>query len=548
MLDDAQLLSRYAKDRSEGAFAELVQRHISLVYTAALRQVGGDAHLAHDVTQEVFTDLARKARALADRPVLAGWLFTATRFAAAKQVRAARRRRAREQEAHAMNQIRPDSAEPDWERLRPVLDDVLAELGEADREAVLLRFFEGRAFATVGTRLLLTEDAARMRVDRALEKLRVALGRRGITSTAAALGVALANQAVVAAPAGLASTVTTAALAGAVTGGSTAILATIFSTMSTIKTTAIVTGVIAVFATGAAIYETQRGRQAEAALTARADEAGGLRDRLQQLEKELRDASARAQAAETSAADLRKENVRLHVANTSAKPNDIAARHEEVINRLVVTNMELRKLYARQQTIRFRTSYGPLYHALGLTSAQVGEFERVRGDNVQAQSDIFREGLAQGLAKADPIVQELIKQANKRQDDSLRAVLGDDGVQQLQTYEHTLPLRNVAGTLAKNIYFTDTPLTPKQSDQLTQIVTESMSNPPGSATLGAINWGKVLAKAPALLAPAQLEALSTMVEQMEVGKKVYAIVEPALNSQGLSVNDNYTSPPPPGGN
>lgn len=119
-----------------------------------------------------------------------------------------------------MNEYASSTADAEWERLRPVLDDAMDRLSEDDREAVLLRFFEGKSFADVGARLRLPENTARMRVDRALDKLRVALGRRGVTSTAAALAVALANQAIVAAPAGLAASVTGAALAGtAVTVG-----------------------------------------------------------------------------------------------------------------------------------------------------------------------------------------------------------------------------------------------------------------------------------------------------------------------------------------
>jgi RNA polymerase sigma factor (sigma-70 family) len=216
MSDDAALLRRYAEDRSEAAFAELVRRHLSLVYAVALRQCGGNAHLAQDVAQRVFTDLARKAAALASRPVLSGWLHRATQFAATDVVRAERRRRIREQEAHAMQELtRRPGAEPDWDRLRPVLDQAVNELGERDRDAVMLRFIEGRAFADIGAVLRLSEDAARMRVDRALDKLRGSLAKRGVTSTTAALAVVLANQAGVAAPAGLAATVTGAALAGA---------------------------------------------------------------------------------------------------------------------------------------------------------------------------------------------------------------------------------------------------------------------------------------------------------------------------------------------
>src|SRR5882724_4840264 len=222
MSDDAELLRRYAETGSEEAFAELVRRHLNLVYFAALRQVGGDTHRAKDVTQTVFTDLARKAAALSRHAVLAGWLYTSTHYAAAKVARAERRRKTHEQEAETMKEILQDATPAtDWERLRPVLDDVMLQLNEPEREAVLLRFFEGRPFADLGAKLRLSEDAARMRVDRALEKMHALLAKRGVTSTTAALGLALANQVAATAPVGLATTVTGAAAGGATLTGIT---------------------------------------------------------------------------------------------------------------------------------------------------------------------------------------------------------------------------------------------------------------------------------------------------------------------------------------
>src|SRR5262245_19666298 len=123
MTSDCELLRRYAETRSEEAFVELVRRHLDLVYSAALRQVNGDAHLAQDVAQTVFADLARKAGPLSRRSVLTGWLYTSTHFAAAKVVRAGRRRHVREQEAHNMRELLHEAAPgPDWDKLRPVLD------------------------------------------------------------------------------------------------------------------------------------------------------------------------------------------------------------------------------------------------------------------------------------------------------------------------------------------------------------------------------------------------------------------------------------------
>ncbi|MEO5960946.1 MAG: sigma-70 family RNA polymerase sigma factor, partial [Opitutaceae bacterium] len=217
LLEDAELLRRYVGEKSEEAFAQLVQRHLAPVYTVALRQVGRDAHLAEDVAQMVFTTLARKAASLTGRPVLGGWLYRTTHFAARDVVRAECRRRAREQVAEIVNDLPTGgSAEVDWEALRRVLDQMMEELRDADRDAVWLRFFEERSFAEIGAKLRLTENAARMRVERALEKLHAALARRGVRSTTAALATALAQQVSTAAPAGLAASVTGAALAGAV--------------------------------------------------------------------------------------------------------------------------------------------------------------------------------------------------------------------------------------------------------------------------------------------------------------------------------------------
>jgi RNA polymerase sigma factor (sigma-70 family) len=215
-----KILLRYVESRSEQAFAELVREHIDLVYSAALRQVNGDPETAQDVTQAVFTDLARKAPRLTGHTSLTGWLYTSTRFLAAKARRADQRRRAREYQAHTMNQLlTPAEPDPSWDELRPVLDDVMHELSGADREAVLMRYFERRPLAEVGTRLGLSENAARMRVERALDKLREALARRGVTSTLSVLAVVISARAVSAAPLALVGQVAHTALAAGATGG-----------------------------------------------------------------------------------------------------------------------------------------------------------------------------------------------------------------------------------------------------------------------------------------------------------------------------------------
>lgn len=213
MIDDTELLRRYVRERSEAAFTELVQRKAGLVYSAALRQVGGDTLLAQDVAQGVFIDLARKAAQLVDRPELTSWLYASTRFAALKALRERHRRTHREQEAHTMQEIERDTlTDTEWQQLRPLLDEAIFELADGDRAAVLMRYFENQPFGAMGQKLGIGESSARMRAERALEKLRALLVQKGVTSTAAALALVLATRAVAAPPTGLATALAAAAL------------------------------------------------------------------------------------------------------------------------------------------------------------------------------------------------------------------------------------------------------------------------------------------------------------------------------------------------
>jgi RNA polymerase sigma factor (sigma-70 family) len=303
MIEDSELLRRYVLEKSEAAFAELVNRHINPVYAGALRRLGGDTHLAEDVTQRVFTALAAAAGKLAGRSVLAGWLHVTTRNIAAQVVRTERRRTARELEAHTMNDSsQGDPARlADWERLRPVIDGAMDELDERDREAVLLRYFEDRSLAEVGARLQLTENAARMRVDRALERMHGLLLRRGVNSTVGALALVLTSQAKVAAPGGLAATVTGAALSGAVAG--TASLA-LLNLMSTAKIITTIASIAAIAAAGIAINQNRQRNLARAELAAASHDLQVAAARLAAVEQELQGQTAKAKAAERDTAAL----------------------------------------------------------------------------------------------------------------------------------------------------------------------------------------------------------------------------------------------------
>src|SRR5579871_3082689 len=125
-MEDPVLLRQFAESRSERAFAELVRRHLKLVYCSALRHVNGDAHRAEEVTQNVFIDLAHKACSLSNRPTITGWLYTSTRFAAAAVMRADHRRRKRELDAHIMQEaLNENAAERGWRQVEPVIDEAL---------------------------------------------------------------------------------------------------------------------------------------------------------------------------------------------------------------------------------------------------------------------------------------------------------------------------------------------------------------------------------------------------------------------------------------
>jgi RNA polymerase sigma factor (sigma-70 family) len=342
--NDIELLRRYIFERSEAAFADLVRQHIAVVYSAALRQTNGDASLAEDVTQVVFTELARKAARLTRHTSLGGWLYTSTRYAAATLCRAEQRRSAREQEAHAMNQLlQPAETDPAWEQLRPILDEAMHDLKEDDREAVLLRFLEHLPLAAVGARLGVTENTARMRVDRALEKLRGALAKRGVTSTAAALAVILTAQAASAVPAGLAASVSATAIASAA-AGSVATLS-ILKSMTLAKLTLGVTGAVLVGALATFLF---REHQSESRLR---DENQQLRGQIRQRDQlavesgRLSNQLAEARSAKEKLSDeqfrellrlrgevgvLRRQNAELQAAQHGGKQDEQTAPQEPV--------------------------------------------------------------------------------------------------------------------------------------------------------------------------------------------------------------------------
>jgi len=215
--DDMALVREFAASQSERAFATLVERHVGLVHSAALRRVG-QPHLAEEITQAVFILLARKAPSLRHQTILSGWLYRTTGFVAADALKQLRRRTHHEEDAYMQSTL--DNAEiPVWKDLAPFLESAMDRLGERDRNALLLRYFEGKTLAEVGVALGVSEDAARVRVNRALEKLHQYFKDRGIVSTTAVLAEVVSANSVQPVRAGLAASISVVALTQGATAG-----------------------------------------------------------------------------------------------------------------------------------------------------------------------------------------------------------------------------------------------------------------------------------------------------------------------------------------
>jgi RNA polymerase sigma factor (sigma-70 family) len=504
MRDDRELLRSFAENGSQEAFRELVQRHIDLVYSAAVRRVGGDTHLAQDVTQEVFITLARHAGSLSRNSVLAGWLFTTSRFAASHVVRREQRRRERERKAELMDANEPSpSAEPEWHRLRPELDAVMDQLPARDRDALLLRFFERRSYAEVGGRLNLTEDAARRRVERALEKLRALLVKRGVVSPAAAVAAMLSNQAVSAAPSGLAAAVASAAFSSS--GTTIASVLASLQLMSSTKLT--LAAVAAAVAIAFAIRETTMRQRADAALVETGRQAAALTRTIEDLNTRAaaagKDRAQLAQEIEAGRRQLAEVETRTNApANPPARTDAVTAGRE-----FVAQHPEARRLMAEDQKGNWAMKYAPLFKSLGLSAAQIDEVLELMVQGRPLSSRVTTaDGGSMQLA-ADP-------QGGLSREETIarmRAVLGDDGFNRMRDYDRSAYAMEMVAKFNAWL-FRYAPLQPAQIEQLARTLAQVNSAYQAGRSMeqGTFDWPALITQAQGFLSPPQVAALSDM--------------------------------------
>ena len=304
--NDFELLKQYANQGSDDAFAALVRRHLDLVYSAALRQVRSP-QLAEEVTQSVFTDLARSSGRLNAETVLTAWLYQVARRTAVDVVRRESRRQLREQLAVELADM---NAHPSlWKQIEPLLEEAMESLEPAERSAILLRFFENRNLRDVGQALGTSEDAAQKRVSRAVERLREFLSQRGVTVGASGLALALSANAVQSAPLGLAITSTSAALTGAALHSVTTVGTTKALAMTTLQKVAITATITA--AVGVGIYENRQAAKAGEQLQALQQLHAPLLGQVSQLSQERDQAAAQLAAVREENETLRASVVEL---------------------------------------------------------------------------------------------------------------------------------------------------------------------------------------------------------------------------------------------
>lgn len=523
--DDMQLLQEYATGRSEAAFTALVSRHINLVYSAAMRSVN-NPHQAEDITQLVFVMLARKSRALRRGTVLSGWLYQTARLTAANFIRTEMRRQHREHQALIQSTMNAPEAEA-WTRVGPVLDEAMSQLNEKDRNAIVLRFFEGRPLKEVGDALGATEDAAKMRVNRALDKLRDFFHHRGITVPAAALAAAISANSIQAAPAGLAESLAAGVVQGSALTGSTLsfVKGAIHIMTSTKISVAIGVGAAAIIGLQWQQISTQKQtvKQLQAQVAQQTQDSRAQQAGIEKLQERNAFYAKTIAGMEHDVAKARARSSAALAAKTSAIPATKGNAFAEMFK-----DPDMLEAMRPQQVMTAKLMYAPLVKQLNLSQEQADKFYDIIVDNGLKSFKAMQSG------NPSP-------DAGKSMQAGLQSLLGDAGYAQYTDYVKN-DMAGQSTLMAIKNDFVDNPLSDTQQQQLLQAMktarqSVTASNPldPSQANPSdkmammdqtmqqqeQINQN-VLQQAAAFLSPDQLQTLSTSQSNMIVMQKAMA--------------------------
>jgi RNA polymerase sigma factor (sigma-70 family) len=448
--DDIVLLRQYAGG-DEGAFTALFERHVHLVYSAALRQVRIRSH-AEEITQAVFILLARKAKSLNPKTVLSGWLYQAARLTAASLIKREIRRQRREQEVYMQNPT--EAATPLWEQIAPLLDEAMGQLGEQDRNAIVLRYFENRTPQEVAVALKLNEVAARKRVSRALEKLRNVFAKRGVFSTGAIIGGVISANSVQAAPAAFANSAAAITIAkGAAVSASTLTLikgATKAIAMTTFQKT-IVTAVLAA-TVGAGIFEAHQKSESQKQIQNLQQQQNSMNEQLAQLQRDRDDATNRLAGLLAENAQLKSGSNENELLKLRGQVGLLQRQLTFVQAKINLPSSGLEKLMADpamkemvdQQARRvIKLRYAEMFRELKLSPEQIEKFALIYANSAAAPAGTDVDG-------------------------QLRSLLSEEGYARFQEYTQEVPARTTVELL--NSQLGASQLTDEQNAQLLQLV------------------------------------------------------------------------------
>ncbi|NBV21805.1 MAG: sigma-70 family RNA polymerase sigma factor [Proteobacteria bacterium] len=477
MHDDLDLLRNFGRDGAEDAFAELVRRHVNLVYSAALRQVRSP-QLAEEVSQSVFTDLASDAARLQPGTVLAAWLYQVTRRTAIDVVRREARRQLREQIAVEMNAM--NSTASDWALVEPLLDDAMAALDETDRTAVLLRYFENKSLREVGAALGTSDDTVQKRVSRAVDKLREFFSQRGVTVGAGAITAAVSAHAVQAAPVGLAAAISTsAALAGSavVTVTTATTLQTI--AMTTLQKLVVTTALIA--AVGVAIYENRQSAELRKENQRLVAQLAPLTEQVRQLQKERDTGTNRLAAVATELASVKAQPTEVHKLRGQVgvlRQERDAIGSKSALSK-ITADPETRKMMREQQKMGMSLLYTDLAKNLNLTPEVKGQFQDLLADGVMDGVDLITQALHDKAS--GPQIDQLFTAHEAAFNAKVAALIGQDGLVKYQEFSKDLLATLSAAEVEKSLTG-DKAAKAEKKQQFQQVVQEETRA--GLAALG----------------------------------------------------------------